>query len=458
MQIPIDFIKKYDKPGPRYTSYPPATDFHTGFTNDDYRKSIVESNKKKPESISIYIHIPFCPQRCHFCGCNTIIGKGNSFIHTYVDALINEIDTVAQSIDKNRFVTQVHWGGGTPNSINYKHIERIMNHLRSTFKFADNSEIAIECSPAYLSFEDIDKLTEYGFNRVSLGVQDTREDVLNIVNRRAPKNDLKKTVDYFREKGFKGINIDLIYGLPLQTEESFKETVKQAITMNPDRLVTFSYAHVPWVKGYQKLLETAGLPKPEEKMKMLVNSYDILTSSGYVSIGMDHFAKPEDNIAIALETNKLHRNFQGYCTTETTGQVYGFGASSISQLWGAYVQNTKDIYKYVEQASKEGFAVERGYSLSQDEQIRRAVINEIMCNNRLNFNEIALDFNISPLDVRKIVDYKAEKLSEFEADELVEISENEIQVSDRGRLVVRNIAMAFDPTLDTSGQKFSKTV
>ncbi len=458
MDIPIDFIKKYDKPGPRYTSYPPATFFNNNYKNSNYKESLIRSNNDSPKSISIYIHIPFCPQRCHFCGCNTVIGKSKSFIERYIDALLIEIKTVSDLLDKNRLVTQIHWGGGTPNSISYKYIEQIMNDLKDKFNLSENCEIAIECSPAYLSFKDIDKLSDFGFNRISLGVQDFREDVLEIINRKPPKNDLKETIEYCRKKGFKGINIDLIYGLPGQTVDSFVDSVKKAIDLNPDRLVTFSYAHVPWVKEYQKVLEKAGLPKPEEKIKMLINSLDLLTKNGYIAIGMDHFAKPDDEISIALKNKKLHRNFQGYCTKETTGQVYGFGATAISQLWEAYSQNDKNIDTYVDKIEKEGLAVERGYSLSKDEQIRRVVINEIMCNNYIDFSEVSSEFELSETEIKKVVDYKIEKLEPFRKDGLIDIQENKISVNQKGNLVVRNIAMAFDPILETRKMQYSKTV
>lgn len=456
--ISKELITKYNKPGPRYTSYPPANFFSTEYTENDYVESLKLSNTQKPEAISLYIHIPFCPQRCHFCGCNTAIGKGKSFIQRYINAVVAEIDVVAGMLDKNRIVTQIHWGGGTPNSISLKFIKIISDKIKQHFTISENAEIAMECSPAYLELKDIDSLASMGFNRISLGIQDFDNDVLEIVNRKGSKYPIKEIIDRCRQNEFRGINIDLIYGLPMQTIDSFLDSVRKAIDADPDRIVTFSYAHVPWVKESQKILEKVGLPGPEEKMQMLISSYNLLTTNDYVSIGMDHYAKPDDEIAIALKNKKLHRNFQGYCTLETTGQVYGFGASSISQLYSSYSQNEKDVNKYLAKIESGSLAVERGYKLSDVEQIRKHSINQIMCNNYLDFNEVANEFNIELKDFKRIVDFNPGKFEEFMKDELLEISENKISVNDKGRLIVRNIAMALDPALNTSEMTYSKTV
>ncbi len=458
MKITKQFIDKYNQAGPRYTSYPPATFFTEEFNTNTFQQSIIQSNSQQPENISIYIHIPFCPHQCSFCGCNTIIGKGKTFISKYIEALSKEINNVAKLIDNKRLVSQIHWGGGTPNSIPYEHIETIMNVLKTNFSFTDNPEIAIECSPAYLNFSDIDKLAGYGFNRMSLGVQDFNEDVLSFVNRKPPKYPIDEIVKKLHKTGFTGVNIDLIYGLPKQTVESFIETTKKAIAINPDRIVTFSYAHVPWVKEYQKALEKEGLPKPEEKMEMFITSLEKITSNGYVAIGMDHFAKPDDELSIALDNKKLHRNFQGYCTRETTGQVYGFGASAISQFYGAYAQNEKNPEAYIKMIDNKGFATIRGYSTNSEEQIIHTVINEIMCNNYLNFEQTAKEFNLSAEQLKNIVGFDKNKFEEFVKDDVIQLSENEIVVKEKGRLIVRNIAMKLDPALKTGKQLYSKTV
>ena len=375
-----DLIKKYNEAGPRYTSYPPATFFNEYFKNEDYLESIEKSNYEKPENISIYVHVPFCPQICHFCGCTTETGFSRPFLERYSDAVIKEIEFVSSKIHSSRKLTQVHLGGGTPNAISYKYIERITNKLKEKFDFAENYEMAIECNPAHLEFRHIELLKKFGFNRISIGIQDFRDDVLDAINRRPSKRPMEDIVKKIFDEGFTGTNIDLVYGLPLQTVDSFKETVERAIKLNTERIVTFSYAHVPSVIPRQKVLEDVGFPSAAEKAKMYENSYDQLIKAGYVSIGMDHYSKPNDEFAVALKEKKLHRNFQGYCTRATTGQVYGFGASSISQLDSAYSQNIKTTSQYIENIENNNLAVLRGYSLNDNEKIVRYIINSIMCN------------------------------------------------------------------------------
>ena len=322
MDINAEFLHKYNVSGPRYTSYPPANFFNQGFSTSDYLSELSASNQQKPENISLYIHIPFCPRRCHFCGCSTVIAQRKIVVERYIKALITEMELVASLLDSSRRVTQIHWGGGTPNSISMNYIREIMDRIRDHFTLDKNAEIAMECSPAYLDYKHIDQLAEMGLNRISLGIQDFREDVLTVVNREAPRHPVKDIVDYLRNKGFRGINLDFIYGLPLQTLESFHSTIEQAIAIRPDRIVTFSYAHVPWVKAAQKQLEVIGLPGANDKMNMFLQATAQLTEAGYCPIGIDHFTLPDDDLTKAFKNKKLHRNFQGYCTLETTGQVY----------------------------------------------------------------------------------------------------------------------------------------
>ena len=458
MKVTPEFLDKYNKTGPRYTSYPPATSFSTNFTSADLITAVINSNSEQPESISIYIHIPFCPQLCHFCGCNTTAFESAAKIRRYIDCVLKEIDTVAANIDKSRKVSQIHWGGGTPNSINFDYLQEITDKIKSHFQFTANPEIAIECSPAYLTMEDIDRLAVIGFNRVSMGIQDFNPEVLKAINRRPPKFPIEQIMERLRQNNFKGINLDLVYGLPLQTLESFKENVQKAIALSPDRIVTFSYAHVPWVNSNQTKMDATTMVGPEIKLQMLLAGYDIMTKSGYEAIGMDHFAKPSDNLAIAKHSRKLHRNFQGYCTRETTGQVYAFGTSAISQLWGTYAQNLKNLHQYMDAIEANGLAIDRGYSMSKEEIIIREVINQVMCNGYLNFNEIAEHLKSTANEIIEITKYNPTKLQPFIEDGLVEIVDGNIHVSEDGMFVVRNIAMLFDPNLGDTGSKFSKTV
>jgi len=458
MDISTEFLHKYNVSGPRYTSYPPANFFNEGFTTSDYIRELKESNQQKPESISLYIHIPFCPKRCHFCGCSTVIAQRKLIVERYIQALKTEIKLVASHLDEARFVTQIHWGGGTPNSISMSYIREIMEWIRQHFTLSDKAEIAMECSPAYLDYPHIDQLAEMGFNRISLGIQDFREDVLSVVNRDVPRHPVNEVVAYLRTKGFRGINLDFIYGLPMQTLESFKNTIDQAIAIRPDRIVTFSYAHVPWVKVAQKQLEAIGLPDANDKMKLFLQATVQLREAGYCSIGIDHFTLPDDDLTKAFNNKQLHRNFQGYCTLETTGQVYAFGASSISQLWGAYAQNHKDITKYMEAIETTGTAIERGYKLSKQELIVRSVINSIMCNGLLDLVEIANEFDLSLEDLKKMLSYDPSKFVDFIEDDLMQLDNNRIRLTEKGFLCARNIAMTLDPALKSGEGVYSKTV
>ena len=451
-------IKKYNESGPRYTSYPPATFFTESYGNEDYIKSIEISNQEKPESVSVYIHVPFCPQICHFCGCTTETGFSRPFLERYVDAVLKEIDFVADRIDPNRKLTQVHWGGGTPNAISYKFIEKITSKLKSRFNFSSNYEMAIECNPAHLEFSHIEKLKSFGFNRISLGIQDFRKDVLEAINRRPSKRPIEEIIKKIKDEGFTGTNIDLVYGLPLQTEESFIKTVSRAIKLDTDRIVTFSYAHVPSVLPRQKVLEEIGFPSSESKAKMYENSFTQLTDAGYISVGMDHYSKPSDEFAVALNEKKLHRNFQGYCTRETTGQVYGFGASSISQLDSSYSQNIKNTSKYIDSIEKNNLAVLRGYSLNKDEKIIRYVINSIMCNYFVDLKEVSNYFDVSIDELYQILDFSKSKFNDFIDDNLLDITDNKVIVHKKGRLVTRNISMCFDPLIKKKIGTYSKTI
>jgi oxygen-independent coproporphyrinogen-3 oxidase len=451
-------IKKYNVAGPRYTSYPPANHFQESFNEIEYVKLLKNSNDKKPESISLYIHIPFCPQICYFCGCNTNLFKDEKTVANYVNSVINEIELVAQYLQSNRRVIQIHWGGGTPNSISFQWIEKIMNFIHQKFQVVSHAEVAMECNPAYLELEDILRLSEMGFNRLSLGVQDFNPEILKRLNRipsRYPLEDIYRTA---KKAGFKGINIDLIYGLPGQKPVDFFKSVQRAIKISPERLVTFSYAHVPWFKEHQKKLEKYTMPDADEKLDMLQRSFEMLTDAGYQAIGMDHYAKPEDELYQALQNKELHRNFQGYCTRETTGQVYAFGATAISQLTDGYAQNVRSVKQYKSIVDDGKLPVFRGYALSEEEKIIRSAITEIMCNHYINFSDLAVAYQKEMDQILKILDFKKKKLDSFIEDELVELKDDELRVKPKGFFLIRNIAMAFDPMLKTAEKRYSKTI
>lgn len=458
MEISENLFQKYNIPVPRYTSYPPATSFHINFTGQDFVEQIKISNNAQPENISIYIHIPFCTQRCHFCGCNTALFQSEEKIRKYIDCLKKEIKYIAQFIDKKRFITQVSWGGGTPNSIDSGYVKEVMDVLKSEFAFAGFAEIAMECSPAYLDFEDVDTLAAIGFNRISLGIQDFHIDVLDAINRKAPKHDVGEMLAHMKDKGFKSLNLDLVYGLPLQTPASFQENIQQAIELQPDRIATFSYAHIPWFNSAQKLMDKYTFPSPDEKLQMLVYAINYLTKNGYEVIGMDHFARQDDELAIAKHSKNLHRNFQGYNTKKTTGQVYAFGASGISQLNGCFAQNIKQLDQYMNAIETNSLAVERGYTLTEEDILIRDTINEIMCNGTIDFVEIAKNHTCSLPEFLAITKFDKSKIATLIEDKLVEFTGATLRVTDAGMLVVRNVAVAFDPNFVPAANKYSTTI
>jgi oxygen-independent coproporphyrinogen III oxidase len=458
MKISTSLFQKYNIPVPRYTSYPPANLFHNNFTETDFIRQVKQSNEAQPQNLSIYIHIPFCTQRCHFCGCNTALSQSEDKINRYVNAVVSEIHSVAQHIDKGRFVTQVSWGGGTPNSIHPDYIRRIMAVLHEEFRFADFAEIAMECSPAYLEFDYVDILHELGFNRISLGIQDFHSEVLDAINRRPPLHSVSEMLIYMRAKGFRGINLDLVYGLPLQTSSTYAENIDEILRLRPDRLATFSYAHIPWFNQAQKLMEKHRFPTPEEKLEMLVETINRMSENGYEVIGMDHFALKDDELSIAKNNGQLHRNFQGYNTLKTTGQVYAFGASGISQMNGAFAQNIKQYDQYISVIETGKSAVERGYVLSENEKIIRDTINQIMCNGWLDFKQMAEKYQLSINEFMELTQFNPQKIRLLLEDGLVELTDNQLQVTAEGMLVVRNVAVAFDPAYTFKEGQYSNTI
>jgi oxygen-independent coproporphyrinogen-3 oxidase len=452
-------IEKYDKPGPRYTSYPPANFFVDGFTKENMVQQILHSNTDEPHNVSFYFHVPFCPQLCHFCGCNTELMRQKNFVERYFDALKLEFETIAKLIDRSRPITQIHWGGGTPNSVPLRLIAEVMSLVKEHFQFTPTADVAMECNPTHLSPKQVDELADMGFNRISIGIQDLDLNVLDIINRRPSKLPVNEIVSYIQSKGIH-VNLDFVYGLPGQTVESFSDTIRQAVAIQPERIVTFSYAHVPWVKSAQKILEQYEIPKPTTKMLMYEAAFQIITEAGYDPIGLDHFAKPDDEMALALKNRTLHRNFMGYCTKSHTGQVYAFGATSITQLDGAYIQNNKNTEKYVESIELHNFAPEKGYILSDRDKMCRIVIEELMCNHYIDLNQIAANLEMSVDDLKIHMNFKETELNPFIDDQIISWSDNQLSILPQGKLFLRNIAMLFDPLQSENVQslRYSKTV
>ncbi len=449
-------LNKYNRPVPRYTSYPPANHFTGDFTGSDYSGLIAESNHKEPSHVAIYIHIPYCRQMCHYCGCNSCRLDDERRVRQYVDAVRAEISKVCSLLDRSRKVSQIHFGGGTPNAVDSGYISGIIGLVSGMFGFIDHPEIAVECNPAYLDRQYLQELRDAGVNRYSLGIQDFNLQVLRGVNRLPSAMPVGEIIDFIREEGKASVNLDFIYGLPLQTPETFSETIGDAIALRPDRLVTFSYAHVPWVKRNQAILEKRGLPSPERKMAMFEKAFTMLIDAGYVPVGLDHFVLPGDELNLALQNNTLHRNFQGYCTRRTTGQVYAFGVSAISQLAGGYAQNTKDIGRYIKHIAGGRLATEKGYILSGTEMTVREIITRLMCNYYLNMEELAATMQADVQSVRQLADTC--RLDEYAADGLLEFDDREVKVTEKGKFFIRNIASAFDPAYKPEENKYSRPV
>lgn len=458
MNITKELLYKYNTQGPRYTSYPPATFFNESYNGDVYISQLELSNTLTPKNISLYFHIPFCQKLCHFCGCHSIAKPSQeSLVDAYVNAMLLEIENTAKHLSKDRAVSQIHWGGGTPHSIPDWQIGKIMTTVYNNFTIASDAEIAMECNPAYTDLSFFDFLKSLGFTRISLGIQDFDQAVLKIVNRDASKHPVEHIVNHLHNLGM-GVNFDLIYGLPGQAVESFFASIDETLRIKPDRIATFSYAHVPWVKKAQAYLEKFTIPEPEEKFVMLLKAYDIFSSNGYIPIGMDHFAQKSDELSKAQTQHDLHRNFQGYTTKKNTGQVYAFGVSGISQLTNSYAQNTKITDEYIRKIHETGTAIERGYILSDEDKIVREVISEIMCNKFIDFKVLAQNLSTPLKTIKKVIGFEAINFDEFIADELLKIDDDKLFVSELGSFFIRNIAMLFDPKLGQKQGMYSKTV
>jgi len=454
--IDSDLLKKYNTPVPRYTSYPPANYFSESFTAKDYELALDASNMSEPQHLSFYFHIPFCRRLCHYCGCNSFAMGKQDKIDQYISALHKEMDRVLPHIDKKRKIAQIHYGGGTPTVLPATILKELNDRLLSIFPSIDNPEIAIECHPGYLDEKYWQSLTDAGFNRFSIGIQDFDEKVLKASNRKVSLLPLETIFQILRQKNA-GINLDFLYGLPLQTVDSFVKSISEAIQLQPDRLVTFSYAHVPWVNKQQMLLEKIGLPAQGEKSRMYEQAREILSQSGYQAIGLDHFVQTSDELYRALQNKQLHRNFQGYCTRRTTGQVYAFGVTAISQLSNAYAQNSKSIDDYIERIDQ-GFATVKGYSLSEEEQITREAIETLMCNYSLDWRDLSERLALPIEKIKQVTTYNPTRFKEFAADGIISFDENRVEVKPEGRLFVRNVAAALDTLMLHTDKTFSKPV
>lgn len=455
LKVDVELVKKYNVAGPRYTSYPPATKFTEAVKWPDLAERILENNRTERD-LSLYFHIPFCETLCWYCGCTTVITLNHKQGSTYNQYLEKEVAQMSTLLNPRRKVVQLHWGGGSPTFLHPDEIRRLGEIIHRHFKFSDAIEAGVEVDPRRLTRDHIVALREIGFNRASLGVQDFDPVVQESVHRIQPREMTEQVLGWVRELGFTSVNFDLIYGLPNQTVESFNRTLDIVLGLSPDRLAVFSYAHVPWVKPAQKILENKVLPSAEVKLQLLKTVSERLTEDNrYVYIGMDHFARPNDELAVAQRHKQLQRNFQGY-STKAGSDIYAFGMSSISQTPEAYWQNEKDLTKYYAALDAGQVPLARGYFVSDEDKIRRETIMRVMCDLSLDYAAMSqrLGINFAAYFEREI-----ESLAAFEADGLVQRTPTGLEITDTGRLFIRNIAMSFDNTLAPVGErKHSRTI
>lgn len=455
--LDLELIRKYNQPGPRYTSYPTALHFQEDFTRMDYLEALAEVNQQKSSPISLYFHLPYCDTLCYYCGCNMLISRDRQRIQRYVHYLQKEITLLKKYLNPDRFALQLHWGGGTPTHLSPEEIRQLMQHITQHFSFVPDAECSCEIDPRELSLEHLSALRETGFNRLSMGVQDFNEKVQKAVNRIQPESITRQVVEWSRTLGFQSLNLDLIYGLPFQSLESFQKTIETVIDIAPDRIALFNYAHVPWMKKHMNLIHSEDLPHPEEKLNILKMSIERLSQAGYLFIGMDHFAKPNNELSLALQSKKLGRNFQGY-TTHADLELYGLGMTSISQLPQIYAQNEKTEKEYFEALDQNLLPVTKGYRLNEDDQLRRFVIMRLMCDFELDFARIEQQFSI---DFTSYFASSLVALQKMAEDQLLSLDAKKLVVHPLGRLLIRNIAMHFDRYLETQESqvnRYSKTV
>lgn len=455
LEFDQDLITRYDTSGPRYTSYPTAAQFTTDFGVEAYRQQVALSNESG-RALSLYFHIPFCDTICFYCACNKVVTKNRAHAQPYLDNVYHELALQAALFDNTRPVDQLHWGGGTPTFISHDQMRELMRVTREHFALRDDDkgEYSIEVDPREADAETIALLRELGFNRLSLGVQDFNPQVQKAVNRLQSLQQTAEVLNAARECGFHSVSVDLIYGLPHQNVDSFHETLQTVLSLNPDRLSVFNYAHLPDLFKTQRQIQAADLPTATTKLAILQNAIDTLTSAGYLYIGMDHFARPEDELARAQADGSLYRNFQGY-STHADCDLVGFGATSIGKVHDCYSQNMRRLDEYAQRLGANELAVFRGITLDADDKLRRDIITRLICHFSLDIPAIEAAHGIV------FADYFASALENLQImadDGLLELDERHIQVNPRGSLLIRNICMAFDKYLSGTPQRFSRVI
>jgi oxygen-independent coproporphyrinogen-3 oxidase len=457
IQIPSwDLIKKYDRPGPRYTSYPTAVEFKETFGPADYARHL-ERADRQGGPLSVYVHLPFCREMCRFCGCNVVATHDRTRADAYLDQLEKELALVAARLPNRRQASQLHWGGGTPTFLDERQLTRCHELVARHFAFTADVEKAVEIDPAITTKSQIETLAKLGFNRISMGVQDFDDKVQQVVGRIQGEKETAELVQAARDHGFKGVNLDLIYGLPYQTPETWKRTLDRILAIHPDRLAVFGFAYVPGSKPHQRLLPQEALPRTEQRVELFLGAVEAFTQAGYRLIGLDHFALETDELARAQEGGYLYRNFQGY-TIRPAPDTVAFGMSSISDVGGAYVQNFHRLREWGEKVEAGVIPVERGAAMSEDDVMRRFVINRVMCLLRLDLGEVEERFGPA---ARAAIEADLQAgVKELQDDGLVTFDGALLRVTPLGQLLVRNIAMLFDAYLKkgASRAQFSRTV
>lgn len=450
-------LERYDRPGPRYTSYPTAPQFTGEFNEAAYRDCLAKAAARRDEPLSMYVHLPFCEERCTFCGCNVVIAPRRGPEVDYLQAVDAELDLLAKALAPRATLSQLHWGGGTPTYLSPDQCRQLFGAITSRFPLTAGAEVALEIDPCVTSMEHLAALRRLGFNRISMCLQDLDPDVQRTVKRVQPLELTREHVDEVRRLGFDSVNVDLIYGLPLQTEASFRKTVRTVIDhLEPDRVACFSYAHVPWIKAHQRQLDESTMPRGWEKFRLFVGAAEELSGAGYRFVGFDHFARPGDELAHALDEDRVHRNFMGYTVQPASDQI-GVGVTSIGDVAGAYAANHKKLSRYQKAPLADRLPIERGILRSPEDELRRAVIYRLICTLRLDFGWFEEKYET---DARIHFADALDALQPMAGDGLVELDGSGIQVTDRGRFFLRNLCMPFDSYLDapTSGPLYSRTV
>lgn len=456
----IALVQRYDRPGPRYTSYPTAVEFHEGVDAAEYARRLEKADEAVDEPLSIYVHLPFCEKRCLFCACHVIITPHMEKAAPYLDLLEKEIDLVTAHLKRRRKVSQLHLGGGTPTYYTPAQLDGLLGFMMSKFELTDDAEVAVEVDPRVTTPEHLDVMAKHGFNRVSMGVQDFTHKVQEAVDRVQSFEQTKALIDHARSRGYGRINVDLIYGLPFQTLETFEQTIQTVIDLGIDRTAVYSFAFLPDSgRGHQKRIEEKDLPAPEVKLGLYALAREKFLEAGYEAIGMDHFALPTDELAKARKEGRLRRNFQGY-TIIPAKDVIGLGISAIGDLAGAYVQNLKKLNRYQKAVEAGELPVLRGVARTPDDEVRRTVIHEMMCNFRVDIPTVEKEHGIAFAEFFK---EELERLKEHEAEGLVAVTPERIDVTPRGELFVRNLGMCFDRYWherhkDSDKTPFSRTV